>query len=292
MNAQLQQRTPQWLDARIGRVTGSRIGAVLGHSPWQSRKQLLADMVREALGERVERDSPAMRWGREHEQDALDDFALTCAGLDDDIAYGGWYVREDDAYVGYSPDGYVPNRYLIEVKCPFNRILPLDAPPHYVDQVQLGMHVLDLPEAALHFWTPGGSETFWIARDPSWWEAALPKISEFLAEFRRAVLTPNQYLTDERRDAAWTEAARRYVYFLSRQKEAETAVAEAKLVLETLAGGNPAEGAGVKLDYVERAGSVDWKKLTKALEISQETQDAYRSKPTKYARVTVAAADE
>ena len=92
MNAVIEQRTAEWHDARIGRITGSRIGAVLGHSPWQSRKQLLADMVREALGERVERDSPAMRWGRDHEQEALDDFVLKCAGLDDDIAYGGWYV--------------------------------------------------------------------------------------------------------------------------------------------------------------------------------------------------------
>lgn len=292
MNAQLEQRTPQWLDARIGRVTGSRIGAVLGHSPWQSRKQLLADMVREALGERVERDSPAMRWGREHEQDALDDFVLKCASLDDDIAYGGWYVREGDAYVGYSPDGYVPGSYLIEVKAPYSQRLPEEVPEHYRDQVQLGMYVMDLPEAALHFWTPTASKTFYLLRDPAWWDAALPQISAFLADFRHALMRPNEYLTDERRDAAWREAARRYVYFLSRQKEAETAVAEAKAALEALAGGNPAEGAGVKLDYVERAGSVDYKRLLAEYHISKEQTDAFRSKPTRYARISVADAAE
>lgn len=292
MNAQLQQRTPEWLDARIGRITGSRIGAVLGHSPWQTRKQLLAEMVRETLGERVERDSPAMKWGREHEQDAIDDFRLNVADMDDEIIEGGWYTLEGDAYVGYSPDAHVAGRYLIEVKAPFNQKLPDAIPDHYRDQCQLGMHVMGLDECALHYWTPSASQTFFLTREPAWWEAALPQISAFLSDYRRAVLTPNEYLLDERRDSEWTLAAREYVFHLSRQKEAEAAVAAAKAKLESLAGGNPAEGGGVRLEYVERAGTVDWKKLAKTLEISQETQDAYRSKPTRYARVTVAAADE
>jgi hypothetical protein len=154
------------------------------------------------------------------------------------------------------------------------------------------MHVMDLPECALHFWTPDGSKTFFIARDPGWWATAEPQVDAFLAEYCAALLAPEQYLTNERRDSEWRDAARMYTYRLSQQKEAEAAVAEAKAKLEALANGAPAEGAGVRLEYVERAGSVDWKRLAKTLEITQETQDAYRGKSATYARITVAASDE
>jgi putative phage-type endonuclease len=292
MNAQLQQRTPEWHAARVGRITGSRIAAVLGHSPWQSRKALLAEMVREALGENIRRDSPAMAWGRDHEDAALADFEMTVADLDDEIIPGGWYTLPDDAYLGYSPDAHVPGKYLVEIKCPFNRVLPDDVPAHYADQVQLGMHVMDLPECALHFWTPAESKTFFVRRDPAWWDAAQPQVSAFLADFRAAVLTPAQYLTNERRDPEWLDAACQYVYRKSVADEAAAALDEAKKKLESLAYYAPAEGGGVRLEYVERAGSVDWKRLAKTLEITQETQDAYRGKSTTYARISVAANDE
>jgi putative phage-type endonuclease len=290
MNAVLKQRSPEWHEARIGRITGSRIGAVLGHSPWQTRKALLAEMVAEATGNRVERDSPAMRWGRDHEDEALDDFLLKCASLDDELVAGGWYELGDT--MGYSPDAIItqPGRghYLVEIKCPYSRLLPDEIPPHYMDQVQLGLHVLDMRDAALHFWTPSGSETFWILRDESWIEAALPVMAEFVADYRAALLNPAAWNVEERTDVEWRQAANHYLFCIDEMKVAERELAYAKEELERLADNRPARGSGVKLEYVERAGSVDWKKLAKALAIPQETQDEYRSKPTTYARVTVA----
>jgi putative phage-type endonuclease len=292
MNAQLQQRTPEWHAARVGRITGSRIAAVLGRSPWQSRKALLTEMVREALGEDIHRDSPAMAWGRDHEDAALADFEATVADPGDEIIPGGWYTLPNDTYFGYSPDAHVPGKYLIEIKCPFNRVLPDDVPAHYADQVQLGMHVMGLSECALHFWTPAESRTFFIRRESAWWDAVRPPVSAFLADFRAAVLAPAQHLTNERRDSAWIDAACQYVYRKNAADEAQAALDEAKKRLEALACYAPAEGGGVRLEYIERAGSVDWKRLATALGITKEEQEAYRGKSTTYARVSVAASGE
>lgn len=285
----MEQRTQEWLDARIGRITGSRIAAVLGHSPWQTRKALLAEMVNEAMGKRVSRDSVAMTWGRDHEDEALEDFIQKAGGEDPSIEPGGWYTRGDE--LGYSPDA-LADAFLVEIKCPFSQLLPDDVPVHYEDQCQLGMLVTERDECALHFWTPTRSETFWLSRDESWAERAIPQVADFMASYRAALLDPTAWGIVERTDAAWIEASRRYVYYLSRQKDYEALVSEAKAHLESLSGQLPAEGGGVKLEYVTRNGAVDWKRLAKKLEISQELQDAYRGKSTRYARVTVAGEDE
>ena len=44
------QGTDEWLADRVGIMTGSRIGAVLGHNPHKTRDALMREMVREALG--------------------------------------------------------------------------------------------------------------------------------------------------------------------------------------------------------------------------------------------------
>ena len=46
----IQQRTPEWQEQRKLRITGSRLGAVLGLSPWQKPKDVLREMVRQYHG--------------------------------------------------------------------------------------------------------------------------------------------------------------------------------------------------------------------------------------------------
>ena len=41
----IQQRTPEWQEQRKLRITGSRLGAVLGLSPWQKPEDVLREMV-------------------------------------------------------------------------------------------------------------------------------------------------------------------------------------------------------------------------------------------------------
>ena len=50
----MEQRTPEWFEQRKGRITGSRVGAILGMSPWQKPADVLRAMVREYHGASTE----------------------------------------------------------------------------------------------------------------------------------------------------------------------------------------------------------------------------------------------
>ena len=66
------QRSPEWHEQRKLRLTGSRIGAILGLSPWQTPENVLRQMVREYHGAESEfTGNPATDWGNQHETRAL-----------------------------------------------------------------------------------------------------------------------------------------------------------------------------------------------------------------------------
>ena len=99
---------------------------------------------------------------------------------------------------------------------------------------------------------------------------------------------PQRWAVAERDDYEWQDVAGRYREAVAAQKAAEALVADLRAELESLAGGLPAEGGGIKLEYVERIGNVNWKKLAKDLAISETVQAEYRGQPTRYARITEA----
>jgi predicted phage-related endonuclease len=45
------QGSDEWKALRVGRVTASRIGSIMGWSPYQTRADVLREMVRQHLGD-------------------------------------------------------------------------------------------------------------------------------------------------------------------------------------------------------------------------------------------------
>jgi len=283
------QRTPEWRRARAKRITGSRIAAILGHSPYQTRRQLLSEMVREAHGLFAEVDSPAMRWGREHESVAFDNFVMHFAGLDDQFTLGGWYEL-GEAY-GFSPDA-VTATYLLELKAPYSQRLPILPDPHYVDQCQLGMMVCDRPVTYLHYWTPVQTRTFFLERDPLWEERARVEVEDFLYDLRKALAAPEEWLTVERDDVAWLGEVTRYKRCSEALRAAEEAMKDARRDLLALTGEQSTRGAGVRVTWAPRIGNVNWKAIAAAHNITQEEQDAYRGEAKQVATITVEQAEQ
>lgn len=279
------QRTPEWRAARAGRITGSRIATVLGRNPYQSRRQLISEMVREHHGIFDERDAPPLSWGRDHEGVALDDFAAKHAGFDDELIIGGWLTVGDT--LGFSPDARCPGKYLVELKAPFSQTIPNIPPEHYSDQCQLGMAVANLPRAALHFWTPKESRTFWLEADEEWRRQALVEVGAFMVELRKALQEPEQWIVAERDDGLWLGEAWAYKQANKAFKAAKKDLDDAKERLLKLCNNAPARGGGVVVNWKERSGSVNWAALAKAHNISQEEQDATRGESTRYAEVTI-----
>lgn len=116
----MEQRSPEWHQERLGKVTASRIGDLMaktktGYST--SRANYMAELVCERLtGNPTEGfSSAAMQWGTDNEAGAKAAYAFL---TDAEVADVGFVPHPGIADCGASPDGLVGADGLIEVKCP------------------------------------------------------------------------------------------------------------------------------------------------------------------------------
>ena len=135
-----EQRTQEWHDQRKLRITGSRVGGILGLSPWQDRHDVLRAMVREYHGAESEfKGNPATDHGNANEQRAVLAF-MRETGLN--VEKCGFLPYGDR--MGASPDGLTDDGGVLEIKVPFGlrnggEFKPLAEQPHYAAQVQMEM---------------------------------------------------------------------------------------------------------------------------------------------------------
>lgn len=120
MSEALEQRTEGWHQARLGKVTASRVADVVaktksGYST--SRANYMAELIAERLsGTPAERfQNAAMQWGTDKEADACEAYAFI---HDAEIHEVGFVEHPHIAMTGASPDRLVGQHGLLEVKCP------------------------------------------------------------------------------------------------------------------------------------------------------------------------------
>jgi putative phage-type endonuclease len=138
----IEQGTPEWLAQRLGKATASRIADVIaktktGYST--SRANYAAELVCERLtGAGAERfTNAAMAWGTEKEPEAKAAYEFM---LNVDVAPAGFVEHPHIPMSGASPDGYIGDVGLIEVKCPntathIDTLLSGKVPDKYVVQM-------------------------------------------------------------------------------------------------------------------------------------------------------------
>lgn len=137
-----EQRSQEWFDQRKLRITGSRVGAILGLSSWQDRHDVLRAMVREYHGAPSEfTGNPATEHGKQNEQRAMLAF-MRESGLQ--VEKCGFFPYGDS--MGASPDGLTDDGGVLELKVPFGlrneqkaKFNPLAEQQHYAAQVQMEM---------------------------------------------------------------------------------------------------------------------------------------------------------
>lgn len=116
----MEQGSPEWFAARLGKVTASRIADVMARTKsgyGAGRTGYMAELISERLsGTPYERfQNSAMQWGNEKEPEArvlyelLEDVAVDQVGFIDHPAL---------AMTGASPDGHVGDAGMVEIKCP------------------------------------------------------------------------------------------------------------------------------------------------------------------------------
>lgn len=111
-----------WLEARLGRVTGTRLGKLFSKrdkKPLKGFYEIIAERVAIPVS-----DEGAMDRGKRLEGEALDRFAKeTGKKVNKDLVI---ISREDDESIAYSPDGYIGKTETVEVKC-FNSASHIEA---------------------------------------------------------------------------------------------------------------------------------------------------------------------
>ncbi len=186
----VQQRTPEWFELRVGRITGSRIGSVLGVNPYKSRAELLQEMALELNGVSSDfKGNKATRHGELHEPVALQAYQNETGHA---VAEKGIIMHPEYDFLAYSPDGLVTTTSgaarLLEIKCPYSNRIPARIPAYYRAQVQLGMEVMGLQSCDFYYWTRGITRLTTGERSQSWFDSVVPELLAFNEELQAAAL--------------------------------------------------------------------------------------------------------
>ena len=114
----IMQGTPEWLAARAGKVTASRINDVMAAKTTAAYRDYKAQIVAEILTG-VPQESgfvnDYMRWGTEQEKFARAEYEMFCAWTVDEV---GLVIHPTIEQGAASPDGLVSTDGLVEIKCP------------------------------------------------------------------------------------------------------------------------------------------------------------------------------
>ncbi len=117
----MEQRTAEWFQARLGKVTASNIYNVLSKTakglPTSKYEDYKMKLLTERLIEGISQSyiTAAMQWGIEHEDDALNEYAFI---YDAEVTRCGFIQHPTIKMAGASPDGFIGEDGLVEVKCP------------------------------------------------------------------------------------------------------------------------------------------------------------------------------
>lgn len=139
----MDQRTDEWFQARLGKVTASRVADVMaktktGYSA--SRDNYMAQLIVERMtGKPVESFSnAAMEWGTAQEPFARAAYEVAKSVMVEEV---GFVQHPSIEQAGASPDGLVGDDGLVEIKCPntathIETLLSQSVPAKYIPQIQ------------------------------------------------------------------------------------------------------------------------------------------------------------
>lgn len=183
------QRSEEWHKQRSGRVTASIVGAILGLSPYMSK----SDARKILNGTSDFKGNQATEWGVFNEEGAVAQFEME-TGLK--VKKAPFVPYED--WLGASPDGYVSDGSLIEVKCPFGlrkggEFKSINEQPQYYAQMQIQMLCCNKQSCHFHQWSPFGSMLEVVHRDDVYISTILP----VLRNFYDGIEDENNTLVDE-----------------------------------------------------------------------------------------------
>ncbi len=285
----MEQRSEEWFDARKGRVTGSAVGAILGLDPNRSRGDVLRDMVRQHHGlPREFQGNIATQHGVIHEEEALQAYEHF-KGVT--VTRATFCIHPAQPWIGASPDGYVDDDTLLEIKCPFglrNKEHPefksIMDQLHYYAQVQVQLYVTDRTVCHFWQWTQNGHRLEEVTYDAVWLSENLPKLKAFHEEYLVAITDPDDHLEEKRKVVDTPRALQMIAEFDDLTHAIEVAEARKKELLTEIvkvSGGQNAVFGGRKLTKIEKQGAISYAQAIKVLAPGANLEP-WRGKPSSH----------
>lgn len=114
----VQQNTDEWLEARKGKVTGTKLKNILPNSRggnYVGWYEYLAELLYQPTGSEIDGEDPRDR-GHRLETEAME---LFCQKHDAEVVDDGFYVSDSDERLAFSPDGVFvdDDTQTVEIKC-------------------------------------------------------------------------------------------------------------------------------------------------------------------------------
>jgi putative phage-type endonuclease len=281
----IKQRSEEWFKQRVGRITGSRVGAILGVNPWETNSDALRAMVREYHGAESEfKGNVATEYGTANEHNVQWAYELA---MGETVEECGFYPYED--WLGASPDGLVGKDGLVEFKAPFSlrnggKFKTLAEQPYYYAQVQIEMLCAEREWCDFVQWSPElplSVERVYV--DYDWLSENLPRLMEFHENYRAELNNPEHLepLRKKVTSMAAIQLAEEYAELkdaIDRAKERQADIMEE---LKLYSGGKNAKIGDFSLTKVERKGSVSYSKVVKE-HCKDVDLKPYAGKPSTY----------
>lgn len=296
----MEQRSEEWFKARVGVITGSRVGAILGVNPYQSADDVLRDMVREHFGAEKEfTGNAATNHGEKMEPVAL---AFYEKHSGNKVEQTGIVFHEEYSWLGASPDGLIGIDGGLEIKCPYWAKQPYSVheKPSYYAQCQHVMAVCDLDW--MDFLCYISEDNFLLERlqrETNWFRDNFKKLEAFHSRYLSTIDEPSKaksHLDSGEQHISDMRSERMSDLFLQ-IKEAERGIAPLKEEFDALKKELGTEYGSfqtgrIKVTRVEKRGSVDHAAIYKAVGVEGllsnlgKSVDDYRKEPVVSFNVT------
>lgn len=273
-------------DRRKGRITASAVGAILNCSPFSNPKKELRRMVREHHNIKSDfTGNPATQWGHFAEPLAIADHELLYGKLEK----GHFVIHPHIDWLGATPDGFVDNDTLLEIKSPFKfkdgipegeQFKTLAEQPHYYAQVQIQLYCTGYEKCFFLQWCPKSClyETVYFNQD--YIDAIMPKLREFYELYLSELDNP-EHLEDEIEVIPDHLAAHDYRAALDNFNKAKADLDECKKQLIELANGKKSRIGGLLVYKTEKQGSISYAKAIKKY-CPDADLEPFRGKSTEY----------
>lgn len=280
----MEQRTEEWFNARKHRITASAVGAIMGLAPYQTRDDVMRRMVREYHNAPNEfMGNAATEWGTFNEAGAIAEFEME-TGFKVEPAP---FVEYGDHF-GASPDGYVSDGRLIEVKCPYRlrnggEFKSIDDQKHYYAQIQMQLAATNHHKCYFYQWSPHGTKLEFVEYNYNFCAEMMIELEKFYDEYliEREMPNAEKYLNDKTKKIFESELVEEYFSIKLINQKNEERQKEILQALEALTAGEGGIFGNHTFYKVKKDGTISYKKAIDEL-LPNADLSKYKGSPSEF----------